>query len=239
MLTRKQKELLLLIHDRMAEDGIPPSFDEMKEALGLKSKSGIHRLITGLEERGFIRRLPHRARALEITRMPEGIESEKTARSSARKAKLPHSIPAMAAIAAQSIRLPLYGRIAAGAPIEAMRDADANIDVPLGLIAGMRGKVGPEDHYALEVAGDSMIEAGIMDGDRVIIRKCNTAENGAIVVAMIAGDDEAGNEVTLKKLERRGSKIALIPANKNYQTRMCDADHVRVQGKLVGLVRQY
>jgi repressor LexA len=240
MLTRKQKELLLLIRDRIADGGVSPSFDEMKEALGLRSKSGIHRLITGLEERGFIKRLPHRARALEITRLPEGIEPAKAAKSTARKTRLPANMPDMAAIAAAaSIRLPLYGRIAAGAPIEAMRDPDAKIDVPISVIAGARGKIGPEDHYALEVSGDSMIEAGIMDGDHVIIRKCDTAENGAIVVALIAGDDEAGNEVTLKKLERRGGKLALIPANRNYQTRTYEPGQVQVQGKLVGLVRQY
>ena len=144
-----KKELLLLIRDRMAEEGVPPSFDEMKEALGLRSKSGIHRLITGLEERGFIKRLAHRARALEIIRLPEGIEPPKTAKASARKTRLPSNMPDMAAIAAaQSIRLPLYGRIAAGSPIEAMRDADAKIDVPIGLIAGARGKIDAEDHYA-------------------------------------------------------------------------------------------
>ncbi len=239
MLTRKQKELLLLIRDRMAVDGVPPSFDEMKDALGLKSKSGIHRLITGLEERGFIKRLPHRARALEITRMPEGMEA-KAAKSPARKSRMPSisgsniSMPDMAAIAAaQSVNLPLYGRIAAGRPIEAMRDPNSNIDVPLGLIA-TRGKFDPSEHYALEISGDSMIEAGIMDGDRVIIRKCDTAENGAIVVALV--DD---NEATLKYLEKRGGQIALKPANKNYETQIYAPDHVQVQGKLVGLVRRY
>jgi len=239
MLTRKQKELLLLIRDRMAEDGVPPSFDEMKDALGLRSKSGIHRLITGLEERGFIKRLPHRARALEIVRLPEGIEPAKAGKPAARKSRLPAHMPSMAAIAAQSIRLPLYGRIAAGTPIEALRDPNSNIDVPVGLIASSRGKIDPDEHYALEVAGDSMIEAGIMDGDRVIIRKCDTAENGAIVVALISGDDDGDNEVTLKRLQRRSGKIDLVPANKNLQTRSYDPDHVKVQGKLVGLVRQY
>jgi len=238
MLTRKQKELLLLIRDRIAEEGVPPSFDEMKEALGLRSKSGIHRLITGLEERGFIKRLPHRARALEIIRLPEDVEP-RAAKSSARKTRLPANMPDMAAIAAQSIRLPLYGRIAAGAPIEAMRDSDAKIDVPIGLIAGGRGRIEADDHYALEVSGDSMIEAGIMDGDRVIIRKCDTAENGAIIVALIGGEDEGENEVTLKYLQRRAGKIDLVPANKNLKTRSYEPGHVAVQGKLVGLVRQY
>src|ERR1700679_796591 len=221
MLTRKQKELLLLIRDRLAADGVPPSFDEMKDALGLKSKSGIHRLITGLEERGFIKRLAHRARALEIIRLPEGMEA-KTGGKSTRKTRLPANMPDMAAIAAaQSVRLPLYGRIAAGSPIEALTDPNGNIDVPFGLIANMRGKIGPEDHYALEVSGDSMIEAGIMDGDRVIIRKCDTAENGAIVVALVEG-----SEATLKYLEKRGNQVALIPANKNYQTRLLRPDDV-------------
>lgn len=240
MLTRKQRELLLLIHERISADGVPPSFDEMKEALGLKSKSGIHRLITGLEERGFIKRLPHRARALEITRLPEDIESAKTGKGSARKTRLPANMPDMAAIAAaQSVSLPLYGRIAAGAPIEAMRDPQMKIEVPLSVIAGARGRIGADDHYALEVAGDSMIEAGIMDGDRVVIRKCDTADNGTIVVALIGGEDEGENEVTLKKLEKRGNKIALIPANRNYQTKLYEPGQVTVQGKLVGLVRQY
>jgi repressor LexA len=241
MLTRKQKELLLLIRDRLASDGVPPSFDEMKDALGLKSKSGIHRLIMGLEERGFIKRLPHRARALEITRMPEGLES-KTVKSGGRKGRaitpagLP--MPDMGAIAAsQSISLPLYGRIAAGTPIEALRDSSATIDVPLGLLAmsrSGRGVKGDSEHYALEVSGDSMIEAGILDGDRIVIRKCDTAENGAIVVALI--DD---NEATLKYLERRSGQVALVPANKNYETRLFAADQVKVQGQLVGLVRKY
>lgn len=235
MLTRKQKELLILIRDRMAVDGIPPSFDEMKDALGLASKSGIHRLITGLEERGFIKRLPHRARALEITRMPEGMDNKPTTKTVARKSRLPAlGLPDMGAIvAAQSVSLPLYGRIAAGTPIEALREFNTNIDVPLGLIS-TRGKFDANDHYALEIAGDSMIEAGIMDGDRVIIRKCNTAENGSIVVALV--DD---NEATLKYLEKRGNQVSLVPANKNHETRTFGPDHVKVQGKLVGLVRQY
>lgn len=237
MLTRKQKELLLLIRDRMAAEGVPPSFDEMKQALGLRSKSGIHRLITGLEERGFIKRLAHRARALEILRLPEGTET--AAKSSAtkvlRKTRPQGNLPELAMIASQSIRLPLYGRIAAGTPIEAIRNSNDRMDVPLGLIASARGKVDAEDHYALEVSGDSMIEAGIMDGDRVIIRKCDDAENGAIVVALL--EDE--NEATLKRLEKRGNKVALIPANKNYETRIFAPDRIRVQGKLVGLVRQY
>jgi len=232
MLTRKQKELLLLIRDRLEADGVPPSFDEMKVALGLKSKSGIHRLITGLEERGFIKRLPHRARALEIIRLPEGTESK----SSTRKGRgIPSdiSIPDMAAIAAaQSVSLPLYGRIAAGTPIEALRDPNGSVDVPAGLLAGKGRAMG--EHYALEISGDSMIDAGILDGDRVIIRACDTAENGAIVVALV---DE--QEATLKYLKREGSQIALEPANKSYETRRLPASRVRVQGKLVGLLRNY
>jgi repressor LexA len=239
MLTRKQKELLLLIRDRLAAEGVPPSFDEMKDALGLRSKSGIHRLITGLEERGFIKRLPHRARALEIVRLPEDSEPAKSANTkSTRKTKLPAPMPDMAAMA-HTVSLPLYGRIAAGTPIEALRDPDMHIDVPVALIGSARSKVDAAEHYALEVSGDSMIEAGIMDGDRVIIKKCDTAENGAIVVALVGGEDEDKNEVTLKRLERRGSQIALIPANKNYETRVFNPRHIRVQGKLVGLVRQY
>ena len=239
MLTRKQKELLLLIRERLDIDGVPPSFDEMKDALGLKSKSGIHRLITGLEERGFIKRLPHRARALEITRMPEGLEA-KTPKATTRRlrpgvalpAGLAAHLPDMAAIAAQ-MSIPLYGRIAAGTPIEALRpDNGAQFEVPLGLLATKAGR--SAEHYALEVSGDSMIEAGIMDGDHVIIRKSDSAENGAIVVALV---DDA--EATLKYLERRHGQIALVPANKNYETRLLSPGQVKVQGQLVGLVRKY
>jgi len=234
MLTRKQKELLILIRDRLAADGVPPSFDEMKEALGLKSKSGIHRLIMGLEERGFIKRLPHRARALEIIRMPEGTEAKPAKRKSR---NVPHDLPmpSMAAIAAaNSISLPLYGRIAAGTPIEALRDPNGSIDIPAGMLATMRGQADVSEHYALEISGDSMIDAGILDGDRVIIRTCNTAENGAIVVALVDGQ-----EATLKYLNRKDGKIALEPANKNYETRWLPASRVAVQGKLVGLMRKY
>ncbi len=233
MLTRKQKELLLLIRDRVATDSVPPSFDEMKEALGLKSKSGIHRLISGLEERGFIRRLPHRARALEIVKLPEGVESKAAKGAKRAKTPLPSEMPSMAAIA-NSVSLPLYGRIAAGTPIEALRDPNSFIDVPTGMLASMKGKVSADEHYALEISGDSMIEAGIMDGDHVIIRKADTAENGAIVVALV--DKE---EATLKYLERRPDGIALIPANERYETRIFAPGRVEVQGKLVGLVRKY
>jgi len=237
MLTRKQKELLLLIRDRVTAESVPPSFDEMKEALGLKSKSGIHRLISGLEERGFIKRLPHRARALEIVKLPEGMEAKGAKQGRRAKTPLPANMPSMAAMM-NAISLPLYGRIAAGTPIEALRDPHGQIDVPPGLIATLKGKVAADEHYALEISGDSMIEAGIMDGDRVIIRKANTAENGTIVVALV-DDETGGNEVTLKTLERRGNKIALIPANPRHETRLYDPARVKVQGKLVGLVRKY
>ncbi len=234
MLTRKQKELLFLIRDRLADDGVSPSFDEMKEALGLKSKSGIHRLITGLEERGFIRRLPHRARALEICRLPEGGDSKSSRKS---RGDIPSGMPMpdMAAIAAaQSLSIPLYGRIAAGTPIEALRDPNGSVDVPAGLLASSRGRADVKSHYALEISGDSMIDAGILDGDRVIIQACNSAENGAIVVALI--DQQ---EATLKYLKREGGVIALEPANKNYETRRFPSSRVEVQGKLVGLMRHY
>ncbi len=232
MLTRKQKELLLLIRDRLAADGVSPSFDEMKQSLGLKSKSGIHRLITGLEERGFIKRLPHRARALEILRLPEG---ETKARKAARSVPSDLPMPDMAAVAAvQSVSLPLYGRIAAGTPIEALRDPNGSVDVPVGLLASSKGRFDAGEHYALEISGDSMIEAGILDGDRVIIRACDNANDGAIVVALI---DE--QETTLKYLKREGGDIALEPANKNYETRRFPSGRVRVQGKLVGLLRSY
>ncbi|MDD3370959.1 MAG: transcriptional repressor LexA [Alphaproteobacteria bacterium] len=233
MLTRKQKELLLLIRDRLAADGVSPSFEEMKACLGLKSKSGIHRLITGLEERGFIRRLPHRARALEILKLPDG-ETKSGARKT-RAVSVDTPMPDMPAIAAaQSVSLPLYGRIAAGTPIEALRDPNGNIDVPTGLLASAKNSFNASEHYALEISGDSMIEAGILDGDRVIIRSCDHAENGAIVVALV---DE--QEATLKYLKREGAQVALEPANRTYETRRLPASRVRVQGKLVGLLRNY
>jgi len=244
MLTRKQQELLLFIHDRLKDGGVSPSFDEMKDALGLKSKSGIHRLITGLEERGFIRRLPHRARALEVMRLPDqpvrpaSRAQADEAASSKLNAAGPNVIrgefrgnPGLAGrelqAEAESISLPLYGRIAAGLPIEALRDNSASIDIPASML-------GSGEHYALEVAGDSMIEAGILDGDTVIIRRCESAESGAVVVALV---DQA--EVTLKRLRRKGNSIALEPANPNYETRVFGADRVKVQGRLVGLIRRY
>ena len=236
MLTRKQHQLLMFIHERMQSQGVSPSFDEMKDALELKSKSGIHRLITGLEERGFLRRLPHRARALEILRLPENIEPVERARpgfaprlvdvNEPEPPAATADIPS-AAIVGQMMNLPLYGRIAAGTPIEALRDETNTIEVPQDF-------VGTGEHYALEVEGDSMVEAGIHDGDHVIIQRCSDAENGAIVVALV--DRE---EVTLKRLRRKGASIALEPANKNYETRIFGPDRVRVQGRLVGLLRKY
>lgn len=240
MLTRKQYELLMYIDKSLKEDGVSPSFDEMKEALGLKSKSGIHRLITGLEERGFIRRLAHRARALEVLKLPENSALPKGAVPKAdtpAPAFKPEVIEgdfhlsgahiAAAAEEAESVQLPLYGRIAAGTPIEALRDPDNFIDVPAALLSG-------GDHYALEVDGDSMVEAGILDGDTVIIKQTDTAENGAIVVAFI--DD---GEVTLKRLRRKGNSIALEPANAAYETRIFGPDRVKVQGVLKALYRNY
>jgi repressor LexA len=237
MLTRKQHELLIFIDRHLKSTGFSPSFEEMKDALNLRSKSGIHRLISALEERGFLQRRHHRARALEVTRLPEGMaDPDTTAPGFAPPAFAPNVIrgdfgarlPGVrAAEAATAVQLPLYGRIAAGLPIEAMRDSPDHIEVPTTLL-------GAGEHYALEVAGDSMIDAGILDGDTVIIRRTDTADNGQIVVALV--DD---NEVTLKRLRRKGASIALEPANTRHETRIFPADRVRVQGRLVGLLRNY
>lgn len=233
MLTRKQYELLMFIQEKLVETGVSPSFEEMKEALSLKSKSGIHRLITGLEEREFIRRLPHRARALEILKLPENAES---AGLGSRAGFSPTIISNdeftptgnnFADGSVESIPLPLYGRIAAGTPIEALRDQSTPVSIPVSMLGG-------GEHYALEVEGDSMIDAGILDGDTVIIQRCDTAETGAIVVALI--DD---NEVTLKRIRKKGDSIALEPANKAYETRIFGPDRVKVQGRLAGLMRRY
>jgi repressor LexA len=225
MLTRKQHELLCFINDRLLQTGVSPSFEEMKEALDLKSKSGVHRLISALEERNFIRRLPNRARALEVLRMPETATAKPTAAASG-KAKA--AAPAVPQAANENVlEIPLHGRIAAGLPIEAMRDSPDHIEVPIALL-------GAGEHYALEVAGDSMVDAGILDGDTVIIRRTDSADNGQIVVALV---DE--NEVTLKRLRRKGASIALEPANTRHETRIFPADRVRVQGRLVGLLRNY
>ncbi len=238
MLTRKQHELLLFIHERLKESGIPPSFDEMKEALDLASKSGIHRLITALEERGFIRRLPNRARALEVLRLPDSIAPGLNAArkfspsviqgSLGRPAKeAPRQAPGNDDEATASISIPVMGRIAAGVPIDAIQHKTHSISVPPDMIAG-------GEHYALEVKGDSMIEAGIFDGDTVIIRNANTANPGEIVVALV--DEE---EATLKRFRRKGASIALEAANPAYETRIFGPDRVKVQGKLVGLIRRY
>ena len=234
MLTRKQRELLLYINQRLTATGISPSFDEMKDALSLKSKSGIHRLVSGLEERGFIRRLPHRARALEVVKLPEesaaGAAGERSRFSpTVIRGDFTGSLPGTpVAPDVAAVELPLYGRIAAGTPIEALRDQTATVGVPASMLS--RGS----EHYALEVAGDSMIDAGILDGDTVIIQRSDVAENGAVVVALV--DNE---EVTLKRLRRRGASIALEPANKAYETRIFGPDRVKVQGRLVALMRRF
>ena len=231
MLTRKQHELLTYIHRYLAEHGISPSFDEMKDALNLKSKSGIHRLITGLEERGFIRRLAHRARALEVTKLPD--DALPGGREAARPAESSVITPdfrrrrELREFAAETVSLPLYGRIAAGTPIEALRDSANMFDVPASILT--RG-----EHYALEVSGDSMIDAGIYDGDTVIIERCETAETGAVVVALIDGQ-----EVTLKRLRRKGNSVALEAANPDYEIRIFPPNRVKIQGRLIGLIRQY
>lgn len=237
MLTRKQHELLMFIHERMKESGIPPSFDEMKEALDLKSKSGIHRLITALEERGFIRRLPNRARALEVIKLPDSMNPS----LGGRKARFEPSViegnlgkvpprpivPAGNHDAGQSVTIPVMGRIAAGTPIEAIQTHSHSITVPPEMLGG-------GEHYALEVRGDSMIDAGIFDGDTVLIKKQDSADNGTIVVAIV--DEE---EATLKRLRRKGNTVALEAANSAYETRIFGPDRVKVQGRLVGLLRRY
>jgi repressor LexA len=244
MLTRKQYELLMFIHERVRETGIPPSFDEMKEALDLKSKSGIHRLITALEERGFLRRMEKRARALEVLKLPDNMAETlrpATTRSQAQRALNRHGRSEIRMSDSRisqprrsfgegsetAVSVPLVGRIAAGTPIEALQNKVSDVPVPGGMI-------GRGNHYALEVTGDSMINAGILDGDTVIIQEVDTATTGEIVVALV--DNE---EATLKRLRRRGDSIALEAANPAYETRLYGADRVKVQGKLVGLIRRY
>ncbi len=230
MLTKKQLDLLDFINRRMSRDGVPPSFDEMKEALDLRSKSGIHRLITALEERGFIRRLAHRARAIEIVKLPESL-ANKSAGFEARviDGDMPDERPATARNVPPSVsELPLMGRIAAGAPIEAINDIPPQIGVPGGMISGNAR------HYALEVKGDSMIEAGINDGDVVVIRETATADDGDIVVAQVEG-----YEATLKRFRRKGDMVMLEAANPAYETRVLPKGSVAVQGRLVGLIRTY
>ncbi|MGL4311093.1 MAG: transcriptional repressor LexA [Paracoccaceae bacterium] len=231
MLTRKQLELLDFINKRVARDGVPPSFDEMKEALDLRSKSGIHRLITALEERGFIRRLAHRARAIEIVKLPEAMEKpgfSPRVIAGDRRDPTPAPRSAMPVEAVHALELPVMGRIAAGVPIEAISEVSHHVAVPGSMLSG-RG-----NHYALEVKGDSMIEAGINDGDIVVIREQDSAENGDIVVALVEG-----HEATLKRYRRKGAMIALEAANPAYETRVLPDNQVRVQGRLVGLIRSY
>lgn len=228
MLTRKQLELLDFIRIRMEADGVPPSFDEMKEALDLRSKSGIHRLITALEERGFIRRLAHRARAIEIVKLPEAMERPGFTPKLIQGDRVDPPKAAMPVEAIHAIEVPVMGRIAAGVPIEAIQQVSHHVAVPGTMLSG-KGQ-----HYALEVKGDSMIEAGINDGDIVVIREQTTAENGDIVVALV---EDA--EATLKRFRRRGSMIALEAANPVYETRVLHDYQVKVQGRLVGLIRSY
>ncbi len=224
MLTRKQRDLLVFIHERMAQGDVAPSFEEMKEALNLKSKSGIHRLIGALVERGYLERLPNRARALQIRKLPEGyLPSNDDTSFAAVQTRNISAVQAAAALAS----VPLYGRIAAGTPIEAIRQEGPAVDVPPSLL-------GRGEHYALEVEGDSMIKAGINDGDTVIIRKTDRAENGAIVVALVDGE-----EVTLKRFRRSGNKIILEPENDSYEPRVLEPGRVQVQGILAGLFRTY
>ncbi len=244
MLTRKQHQLLLFIHEHLGEHGVSPSFDEMKNALGLRSKSGIHRLITALDERGFIRRLAHRARAVEILRLPENLRAAPGDAPAATTAAAPATVTGFAprviegdfgatlagartAVGSDAMQLPLYGRIAAGTPIAALRDYENFIDVPVTML-------GTGEHYALEVDGDSMVDAGIYDGDTVVIERTDTVENGAIAVALV--DNE---EATLKRIRRKSGAIALEPANKSYETRIFPPERVKIQGRLVGLLRSY
>jgi repressor LexA len=226
MLTRKQQELLSFIDDRLRADGVSPSFEEMKDALQLRSKSGVHRLINALEERRFIRRLPNRARALEVLQMPEALRATKPVLKLVPPSSAPRPhVQAMIA-ANDTIVVPLHGRIAAGLPIEAL-ESDRSMSVPAALL-------GPGDHYALEVSGDSMIEAGIFDGDYALIKRCDDARDGDIVVALIDGE-----EATLKYLHREKHLVRLDPANAAYQPQRYEAGRVRVQGKLAGLLRRY
>ncbi len=243
MLTRKQYELLVYIDKHLKQTGYSPSFEEMKDALGLKSKSGIHRLISALEERGYLARHHHRARALDVLRLPDNLAPRETSLNAPApedsdaghgfspnviQGDFTQRLPGVrAASDAGAIQIPLYGRIAAGLPIEALRDNETQIEVPMALL-------GAGEHYGLEVAGDSMVEAGILDSDTVIILKGETAENGQIVVALI--DD---TEVTLKRFRRRGNSIALEPCNERHETRIFPADRVKVQGRIVALMRRY
>ncbi|MEP5732586.1 MAG: transcriptional repressor LexA [Sulfitobacter sp.] len=233
MLTKKQLDLLSFIHKRVQRDGVPPSFDEMKLALDLRSKSGIHRLITALEERGFIRRLAHRARAIEVVKLPESLGGAPNPGFKPRvidgdRPDMPPPAAAMDVSAAPAVNLPVMGKIAAGVPIEAINHVTHSVAVPGGMVAGSG------EHYALEVKGDSMIDAGINDGDVVVIRETSVADDGDIVVALVED-----SEATLKTFRRKGTSIALEAANPAYETRVLASDQVKVQGRLVGLIRTY
>ena len=240
MLTKKQHQLLMLIDARLRETGVPPSFDEMKDALGLKSKSGIHRLISGLEERGFIRRLPHKARALEILKMPENVDQGDKAPASEAEApnQSPGNVvrgqfgakptPAHSGQGNGMVEVPMLGRIAAGTHLFGVEQPPEYLNIPPDMLGGVG------EHFCLEVDGESMIEAGIQDGDTVIIEKTENVRNGAIVVALVDGE-----ETTLKYIHKKGDKVALEPANKDHETRIFGADSVLVQGRLVGLLRKY
>ena len=232
MLTKKQLDLLEFIQKRVKRDGVPPSFDEMKEALGLRSKSGIHRLITALEERGYIHRLAHRARALEVVRLPESLGGPANGFAprviDGDRNNIPQPASAMPVSEAQAMDIPVMGRIAAGVPISAISEVSHSVAVPSQMLAAQG------NHYALEVKGDSMIEAGINDGDVVVIRETSSADNGDIVVALVEN-----NEATLKRYMRRGGTIALEAANPAYETRVFPVGQVKVQGRLVGLIRTY
>jgi repressor LexA len=237
MLTTKQKELLTFINDRLQETGVPPSFDEMKEALALQSKSGVHRLIIALEERGFIRRLPHRARAIEVIKLPDAMTeggaqrrtgfSPNVIEGSGRRPSPQLSSPPSGYGNPSASSVPLMGRIAAGVPISAIQNHTQDIGVPPEMIAG-------GEHFALEVKGDSMIDAGINEGDIIVCKRCDTAENGDIVVALVEKE-----EATLKRLRKKGASIALEAANPNYETRIFGPDQVDIQGRLVGLIRRF
>ncbi len=231
MLTTKQKELLVFIDARLRETGVPPSFEEMKEALALQSKSGVHRLIMALEERGFIRRLPHRARAIEVIKLPDAVTDTRrnltVVEGGGRREPQQLSAPPPGYAPTSGATVPLMGRIAAGVPISAIQNHSQDIGVPPDLI-------GKGEHFALEVNGDSMIDAGINDGDIVIVRRCDTAENGDIVVALVEKE-----EATLKRLRKKGASIALEAANPAYETRIFGPDQVDIQGKLVGLIRRF
>jgi repressor LexA len=227
MLTRKQHELLMFIHERIKETGVSPSFDEMKDALDLASKSGIHRLITALEERGFLRRLPHRARALEVVKLPQQATAEVPKARAPFKPQLVDAGKSVPAVANDTRELPILGRIAAGTPIEAIQQEKDRLPVPEAIL-------GAGEHFVLEIQGDSMINAGILDGDFVVIRRTDAASSGDIVVALVNGE-----EATLKRLRKKGASIALEAANPAYETRIFGPDQVAVQGKLVGLIRRY